>query len=64
MVVFVLHHAGVKAVDLARRHRPVAVHAAVADAPGARHRGAQPGDRQAALPAQHPLIAQQLDARG
>ena len=63
MVVFVLDHIGVEPGDLALRHHPVAVHAAVADARGARHRGAQAGDRQAALPVQHALVGQQLDHR-
>jgi len=63
VVVFVLDDVGVEPGRLALRHHPVAVHAAVADARRPRYRGAQPRDRQAALPAQHPLIAQQLDLR-
>ena len=63
MIVFVLHHAGMEARHLALHRPAVAIDPAIADARRARHRGAQAGDRQAALPAQHALLAQQLDLR-
>ncbi len=61
VVVFVLHHAGVEAGHLALDRPAVAIDAAIADARRARHGGAQAGDGQAALPAEHAFLGQQLD---
>ena len=62
MIVFVLDDPGVKARGLTLDHGPVAIHAAVADPPGARHDGAQLRDRQATFPARNDLLANRLDA--
>src|SRR5216683_2474649 len=50
MVAFVLHDAGMEALDLAIDCAAVERQAAIADAAGPRHGAAQAGDRQAALP--------------
>ena len=63
VVAFVLHDAGMKPRRLALDRLAVEADAAIAHPQIARHNAAQPGDRQAPLPAERPLGADRLDDR-
>ena len=63
MVAFVLDDPGVEALDLALDHFAVEPRSAIADPQMARHDPAQPGNREAALPAERPLAPDRLDHR-
>src|SRR5262249_31425581 len=63
VVAFVLHDAGVKAFDITLDDLAVETGPAIAHPQMARHDPAQPGNRQAALPAKRPLRPKELDDR-
>src|SRR5580693_7107313 len=63
MVAFVLDDAGVEPLDLTLDYHAVEAGSAISDAQVTRHDAAQPGNRQAALPAQCALPSDGLDHR-